>query len=131
MCTTSSGIEEMFCPCTHEELKAFLMAIHPPQLRINGSAWQKVKIFLIIIIETNIGPILMSACKMESPALLRKCANLLLSPHTQLSVFVRLSLLDRCFLHEMLPQCLQMVQRPENLIQMTQQTTCKWLSLLV
>ncbi|CCD62822.2 BTB domain-containing protein [Caenorhabditis elegans] len=113
LCTTSSGIEEMFCPCTHEELKAFLMAIHPPQLRIN---------------ETNIGPILMSACKMESPALLRKCANLLLSPHTQLSVFVRLSLLDRCFLHEMLPQCLQMVLRPENLIQMTQQTTYDCLS---
>ncbi|CAI2347296.1 unnamed protein product [Caenorhabditis sp. 36 PRJEB53466] len=113
LCSISSGVEEMFCPCTHEELKAFLMAIHPPQLRIN---------------ETNIGPILMSACKMESPALLRKCANLLLSPHTQLSVFVRLSLLDRCFLHEMLPQCLQMVVKPENLIQMTQQTTYDCLS---
>uniref|UniRef100_A0A1I7XD04 BTB domain-containing protein n=1 Tax=Heterorhabditis bacteriophora TaxID=37862 RepID=A0A1I7XD04_HETBA len=33
---SSSGVEEMFCPCSHEELKAFLMAIHPPQLRINA-----------------------------------------------------------------------------------------------
>lgn len=41
LCTTSSGIEEMFCPCTHEELKAFLMAIHPPQLRINGGFFSK------------------------------------------------------------------------------------------
>ena len=80
----------------------------------------------------------MSACKMESPALLRKCASILLNPHTQvvllprllsyhlqLSVFVRLSLLDRCFLHEMVPACLQMVQRPEHLLQMTQQSTCE------
>ena len=34
---TLSNTEEVFCPCTHEELKAFLMAIHPPQLRINGT----------------------------------------------------------------------------------------------
>ncbi|CAJ0564177.1 unnamed protein product, partial [Mesorhabditis spiculigera] len=85
----------MFCPCSHEELKAFLMAIHPPQLRIN---------------EQNIGPILMAGCRMESPALLRKCAHILLQPQIQLSVFVRLSLLDRCFLHEMIPACLSMVQ---------------------
>ncbi|VDM80780.1 unnamed protein product, partial [Strongylus vulgaris] len=62
------------------------MAVHPPQLRLN---------------EQNIGPVLMSACKMESPALLKKCALMLLAQQTQLSVFVRLSLLDRCFLHEM------------------------------
>lgn len=28
--------DDIFCPCTHEELKFFLMAIYPPQLRING-----------------------------------------------------------------------------------------------
>ncbi|PAV56768.1 hypothetical protein WR25_05026 isoform C [Diploscapter pachys] len=110
---TLSNTEEVFCPCTHEELKAFLMAIHPPQLRIN---------------EHNIGPILMAACKMESAGLLKKCATLLLAPHTQLSIFVRLSLLDRCFLHEMIPACLQIVQRPEHLIQMTQQSTYDCLS---
>ncbi|VDO84604.1 unnamed protein product [Haemonchus placei] len=32
---SSSSVEEIFCPCSHEELKAFLMAIHPPQLRLN------------------------------------------------------------------------------------------------
>ncbi|KAF8363995.1 hypothetical protein PRIPAC_90918, partial [Pristionchus pacificus] len=110
---TNSHVEELYSPCSHEELSAFLMAIHPPQLRIN---------------EQNIGPVLMSAVKMESPGLLKKCSAILLSPQTHLSVFVRLSLLDRCFLHEMLPQCLQMVQRPEHLIQMTQQTTYDCLS---
>ncbi|CAJ0959659.1 unnamed protein product, partial [Mesorhabditis belari] len=110
---SSTQSEEFFCPCSHEELKAFLMAIHPPQLRIN---------------EQNIGPILMAGCRMESPALLRKCAHILLQPQTQLSVFVRLSLLDRCFLHEMIPACLSMVQRPEHLIQMTQQSTYDCLS---
>lgn len=29
-------MDEIFCPCTHEELKAFLMAVYPPQLRITG-----------------------------------------------------------------------------------------------
>ncbi|CAI4227466.1 unnamed protein product [Auanema sp. JU1783] len=111
--TTPNALEELFCPCSHEELKAFLMAIHPPQLRIT---------------EQNIAPVLMSACKMESPALLRKCAMILLAPQTQLSVFVRLSLLDRCFLHEMIPACLAMVQRPEHLLQMTQQSTYDCLS---
>ncbi|KAK5968826.1 BTB/POZ domain and BTB/POZ fold domain and BTB/POZ domain-containing protein, partial [Trichostrongylus colubriformis] len=110
---SSSSVEEIFCPCSHEELKAFLMAIHPPQLRLN---------------EQNIGPVLMAACKMESPALLKKCALMLLAQQTQLSVFVRLSLLDRCFLHEMIPQCLLMVHRPEHLIQMTQQSTYDCLS---
>ncbi|WKX94413.1 hypothetical protein Q1695_011572 [Nippostrongylus brasiliensis] len=110
---SSSGVEEIFCPCSHEELKAFLMAVHPPQLRLN---------------EQNIGPVLMAACKMESPALLKKCAMMLLAQQTQLSVFVRLSLLDRCFLHEMIPQCLLMVHRPEHLIQMTQQSTYDCLS---
>lgn len=33
--------DDIFCPCTHEELKFFLMAIYPPQLRING--WFKIK----------------------------------------------------------------------------------------
>lgn len=28
--------DDIYCPCTHEELKYFLMAIYPPQLRING-----------------------------------------------------------------------------------------------
>lgn len=28
--------EEIYCPCSHDELKAFLMAIYPPQLRISG-----------------------------------------------------------------------------------------------
>uniref|UniRef100_A0A0K0EWS8 BTB domain-containing protein n=1 Tax=Strongyloides venezuelensis TaxID=75913 RepID=A0A0K0EWS8_STRVS len=105
--------EELYCPCTHEELKAFLMAVYPPQLRIT---------------ETNIGPILVAACKMESPGLLKKCAQLLLSPSTKLSVFVRLSLLDRCYLHEMLSTCLKMITRAENLIEMTQQQTYDCLS---
>ncbi|KAK6055040.1 BTB/POZ domain protein [Cooperia oncophora] len=65
---SSSSVEEIFCPCSHEELKAFLMAIHPPQLRLN---------------EQNIGPVLMAACKMESPALLKKCAMMLLAQQTQ------------------------------------------------
>uniref|UniRef100_A0AC35U5S0 BTB/POZ domain-containing protein n=1 Tax=Rhabditophanes sp. KR3021 TaxID=114890 RepID=A0AC35U5S0_9BILA len=105
--------EELYCPCSHEELKAFLMAVYPPQLRIT---------------EANIGPILVAACKMESPGLLKKCAQLLLSPATKLSVFVRLSLLDRCYLHEMLNTCLKMITRPENLIEMTQQQTYDCLS---
>ncbi|VDN50592.1 unnamed protein product [Dracunculus medinensis] len=106
--------DELFCCCTHEELKAFLMAIYPPQLRIT---------------EANIGPVLMAACKMESPGLLNKCAALLLAPHTQLSVFVRLSLLDRCFLHELLVPCLQMINRPEHLMEMSQQQTYDCLSI--
>ncbi|KHN71658.1 hypothetical protein Tcan_02134, partial [Toxocara canis] len=80
--------------------------------------------------EANIGPVLMAACKMESPGLLRKCALLLLAPHTQLSVFVRLSLLDRCFLHDLLEPCLQMIHRPEHLIEMTFQQTCKFFTSL-
>uniref|UniRef100_A0A914ZXR2 BTB domain-containing protein n=1 Tax=Parascaris univalens TaxID=6257 RepID=A0A914ZXR2_PARUN len=112
--STASTTEEMFCSCTHEELKAFLMAVYPPQLRIT---------------EANIGPVLMAACKMESPGLLRKCALLLLAPHTQLSVFVRLSLLDRCFLHDLLDPCLQMIHRPEHLIEMTFQQTYECLSI--
>ncbi|MFH4984631.1 hypothetical protein AB6A40_011340 [Gnathostoma spinigerum] len=106
---STNNSEEMFCPCSYDELKAFLMAIYPPQLRIT---------------ENNIGPVLMAACKLESPGLLRKCAILLLAPQTQLSVFVRLSLLDRCFLHELLDPCLLMINRPEHLIEMTQQQTC-------
>lgn len=31
-----NNMDEVFCPCTHEELKAFLMAVYPPQLRITG-----------------------------------------------------------------------------------------------
>uniref|UniRef100_A0A915N5N4 BTB domain-containing protein n=1 Tax=Meloidogyne javanica TaxID=6303 RepID=A0A915N5N4_MELJA len=79
----------IYCPCSNEELKYFLMAIYPPQLRIT---------------ESNIAPILMAACKLESHGLLRKCATILLSSQTQLSVFVRLSLLDRCRLQELLEQ---------------------------
>jgi hypothetical protein len=60
----------LFSPCSHEELKYFLMAICPPQLRIT---------------ESNIGPVLMSACKLESQGLLRKCAQILLSPQTHVS----------------------------------------------
>ncbi|KAK6104560.1 BTB/POZ domain family protein [Brugia pahangi] len=108
------NMDEIFCPCTHEELKAFLMAVYPPQLRIT---------------EANIGPVLMAACKMESSGLLRKCAMLLLAPYTQLSVFVRLSLLDRCFLHQLLDPCLQMLHRPEHLLEMTQQQTYECLSV--
>ncbi|TMS35730.1 hypothetical protein L596_003064 [Steinernema carpocapsae] len=70
----------------------------------------------------------MAACKMESPGLLQKCASILLAPHTQLSVFVRLSLLDRCYLHEMLEQCLRMIHRPEQLLEMSQQQTYECLS---
>uniref|UniRef100_A0A915MP25 BTB domain-containing protein n=1 Tax=Meloidogyne javanica TaxID=6303 RepID=A0A915MP25_MELJA len=55
-------------------------------------------------VESNIAPILMAACKLESHGLLRKCATILLSSQTQLSVFVRLSLLDRCRLQELLEQ---------------------------
>ncbi|VDO70796.1 unnamed protein product [Onchocerca flexuosa] len=33
------NMDEIFCPCTHEELKAFLMAVYPPQLRITGFAY--------------------------------------------------------------------------------------------
>ncbi|KAK0396036.1 hypothetical protein QR680_001538 [Steinernema hermaphroditum] len=110
---TASFTDELFCPCSHEELKAFILAIYPPQLRIN---------------ETNIGPVLMAACKMESPGLLQKCASILLAPQTQLSVFVRLSLLDRCYLHEMLEQCLRMIHRPEQMLEMSQQQTYDCLS---
>jgi hypothetical protein len=81
------------------------------------------------ILESNIGPILMSACKMESQGLLRKCAQILLTPQTHLSVFVRLSLLDRCNLQDLLPECLSMVTRPEDIIEMTQQQTCKYYSV--
>jgi len=98
---------------SHEELKAFLMAIYPPQLRIT---------------EVNIGPVLVAACKLESPGLLRKCATILLAPSTELSVFVRLSLLDRCLLHDLLAPCLTMIQRPEHVIEMTQQQTYDCLS---
>jgi len=66
----------------------------------------------------------MAACKLESHGLLRKCATILLSSQTQLSVFVRLSLLDRCRLQELLEQCMQMVQRAEDITEMTQQQTC-------
>ncbi|PIO66389.1 BTB/POZ domain protein, partial [Teladorsagia circumcincta] len=79
---SSSSVEEIFCPCSHEELKAFLMAIHPPQLRLN---------------EQNIGPVLMAACKMESPALLKKCAMMLLAQHTQMIAF-RLELELQCWI---------------------------------
>lgn len=103
--------DDIYCPCTHEELKAFLMAIYPPQLRIT---------------ETNIAVVLIAACKMESHGLLRKCAQMLLSSTTQLSVFVRLSLLDRCKMFDLLDQCLQMVQRPEHIMEMSQQQTCKF-----
>uniref|UniRef100_A0A0N5A882 BTB domain-containing protein n=1 Tax=Syphacia muris TaxID=451379 RepID=A0A0N5A882_9BILA len=106
--------DEMFCSCNHEELKAFLMAVYPPQLRIT---------------EANIGPVLMAASKLESPGLLRKCAVMLLAPETKLSVFVRLSLLDRCFLHDLLAPCLQMVQKPELLMDMTSQQTYECLSI--
>lgn len=41
------------------------------------------KVISVFISEANIGPVLMAACKMESPGLLRKCALLLLAPHTQ------------------------------------------------
>lgn len=61
---------------------------------------------------------------MESQGLLRKCAQILLTPQTHLSVFVRLSLLDRCNLQDLLPECLSMVMRPEDIIEMTQQQTC-------
>ncbi|KAI1730303.1 BTB/POZ domain-containing protein [Ditylenchus destructor] len=109
LCSMSVNLtDDIVCPCTHEELKFFLMAIYPPQLRIT---------------ETNIGPTLMAACKMESHGLLRKCAQILLMPQTQLSVFVRLSLLDRCKLQELLDQCLTMVHKPDHLIEMTQQQT--------
>nr|CAD2172343.1 unnamed protein product [Meloidogyne enterolobii] len=103
----------IYCPCSNEELKYFLMAIYPPQLRIT---------------ESNIAPILMAACKLESHGLLRKCATILLSSQTQLSVFVRLSLLDRCRLQELLEQCMQMVQRAEDIMEMTQQQTYECLS---
>jgi hypothetical protein len=105
--------DDIFLPSTHEELKAFLMAIYPPQLRIT---------------ETNIAVILIAACKMESYGLLRKCAQMLLSSTTQLSVFVRLSLLDRCKMFDLLDQCLQMVQRPEHIMEMSQQQTYECLS---
>ncbi|KAL3072625.1 hypothetical protein niasHS_017599 [Heterodera schachtii] len=104
----------IYCPCSSEELKYFLMAIYPPQLRIT---------------ECNIAPVLMAACKLESHGLLRKCASLLLSPHTQLSVFVRLSLLDRCRLQQLLAQCLLMVHRAENIVEMSQQQTYECLSV--
>jgi hypothetical protein len=29
--------EPIYCPVTHDELRYFLMAIHPPQLRITGA----------------------------------------------------------------------------------------------
>lgn len=32
----ATNANEFFCGCTHDELKAFLLAIHPPQLRITG-----------------------------------------------------------------------------------------------
>uniref|UniRef100_A0A1I8BIN8 BTB domain-containing protein n=1 Tax=Meloidogyne hapla TaxID=6305 RepID=A0A1I8BIN8_MELHA len=102
--------ELIYCPCSNEELKYFLMSIYPPQIRIT---------------ESNIAPILMAACKLESHGLLRKCATLLLSSQTQLSVFVRLSLLDRCRLQELLEMCMQMVQRAEDIMDMTQQQTCE------
>lgn len=107
---TINSTDDIYCPCSHEELKYFLMAIYPPQLRIT---------------ESNIGPILMAACKMESQGLLRKCAQILLTPQTHLSVFVRLSLLDRCNLQDLLPECLAMVMKPEDIIEMTQQQTCE------
>ena len=85
--TTQQNLNEITCGCTPEELKLFLMTVYPPQLRIS---------------EHNVAPILMSACKMESPGLMRRCANLILNPLAQLSAFAKLSLLDRCFLHELL-----------------------------
>ncbi|KAI6205247.1 hypothetical protein M3Y94_00771000 [Aphelenchoides besseyi] len=109
-----NSTDDIYCPCTHEELKYFLMAIYPPQLRIT---------------ESNIGPILMAACKMESQGLLRKCAQILLTPQTHLSVFVRLSLLDRCKLQDLLTECLQMVHKPEDVVEMTQQQTYDCLSV--
>lgn len=129
----------IYCPCSSEELKYFLMSIYPPQLRITGKfspardhyleKWATILSPFSIhnlhpSTESNIAPVLMAACKLESHGLLRKCATLLLSPHTQLSVFVRLSLLDRCRLQELLDQCLLMVQRPEHLVEMSQQQTC-------
>ncbi|KIH53372.1 hypothetical protein ANCDUO_16504 [Ancylostoma duodenale] len=82
---SSSGVEEIFCPCSHEELKAFLMAVHPPQLRLNGTICFTLLPFdgKFRIVEQNIGPVLMAACKMESPALLKKCAMMLLAQQTQ------------------------------------------------
>ncbi|KAI6221428.1 BTB/POZ-like domain and BTB/POZ fold domain and BTB/POZ domain-containing protein [Aphelenchoides fujianensis] len=109
-----NSTDDIYCPCTHEELKFFLMAICPPQLRIT---------------ESNIGPILMAACKMESQGLLRKCAQILLTPQTHLSVFVRLSLLDRCKLQDLLTECLQMIDKPEQIIEMSQQQTYDCLSV--
>ena len=103
--------DDIYCPITGDELKAFLMAIYPPQLRIT---------------ETNIAVVLVAACKMESHRLLKKCAQMLLSPQTQLSVFVRLSLLDRCKMYDMLDQCLMMVQKPEHVMEMSQQQTCEF-----
>lgn len=92
--TTQQNLNEITCGCTPEELKLFLMAIYPPQLRIS---------------EHNVAPILMSACKMESPGLMRRCANLILNPLAQLSAFAKLSLLDRCFLHELLGERLLLI----------------------
>lgn len=69
----------------------------------------------------------MAACKLEAPGLMRKCANFILAPSTQLSVFARLSLLDRCFLHELLDTCLKAVSRPEHANDMTLQQTCEQL----
>uniref|UniRef100_A0A7E4ZY96 BTB domain-containing protein n=1 Tax=Panagrellus redivivus TaxID=6233 RepID=A0A7E4ZY96_PANRE len=109
----NSQPDDIYCPITHEELKAFLMAIYPPQLRIT---------------ETNIAVVLIAACKMESHGLLRKCAQMLLSPFTQLSVFVRLSLLDRCKMFDLLDKCLLMVQKPEHIMEMSQQQTYECLS---
>uniref|UniRef100_A0A183CDJ3 BTB domain-containing protein n=1 Tax=Globodera pallida TaxID=36090 RepID=A0A183CDJ3_GLOPA len=135
LCNGSSGDgvpnedDLIYCPCSSEELKYFLMAIYPPQLRVTGGSLLHVLLQQFPRAECNIAPVLMAACKLESQGLLRKCATILLSPHTQLSVFVRLSLLDRCRLQELLAQCLQMVHRPENLVEMSQQQTYECLSI--
>lgn len=31
-----NSTDDIYCPCTHEELKYFLMAIYPPQKEITG-----------------------------------------------------------------------------------------------
>lgn len=75
-----------------EEAANFLLAVHPPLMKLN---------------DANISSILRASCKLEAPGLIRRCVAFLLSPISTLDVFEKVTLLDRCFLHELLEPCLR------------------------
>lgn len=74
---------------------------------------------MIYVSDSNVAWILRASCKLESIGMIRLCAEHLLFNCEEIKTFEKISLLDRCYLHELIEPALWDVMDLDTVLSLT------------